>query len=148
MQETAYIIKQDGMPLRHTIHWMILSHGFQIVANKYVTLPMRAFEALYPKTSYSHVPEEAWRFNVIFNTTGICEVGILCRKNALEHFLRLAGHRSDPALCAEGTIRREFGMSNVNTIAGYPIHLKAVHRSEKYAEGVKDLAIVRSLIGA
>src|ERR1700733_7165811 len=111
MQETAYIIKQDGMPLRRTIRSMILSQGLPIVASKCLRLPMRAFETLYPRLDHLGVPLEVWIFNTVFNTKGYCEIGILRAHNARDRFLRLAGHHSDPAVCQMGTIRREFGAS-------------------------------------
>ena len=79
MEETVYIIKQDGMPFGHTIRWRILEAGFLIVANKYMRhgLPKRAFEAIYPFSEHSDKPKEMRQFMTVFNTTGECEIGIL-----------------------------------------------------------------------
>src|SRR6185312_14683870 len=137
-----------GMPLKHTIRWRILSAGFNIVANKYVTLPIRAFERIYPRSEHPTIAEEVWKQNVVFNTTGICEIGILQAEDATKRFLGLAGRHSNPAACELGTIRREYGVCRAHSISAYPIHLKVVHRSEGEMQALRDRRVIRDLLGA
>ncbi len=147
MSATVYIIKPDGMPFRHTIRQRFLKEGLRVAKSKVLRLPTWAFDEIYPRHKHQFAPEEAMRIGMIMSTGGESEVGILVGSRARERLLLLCGKRADPAKCAAGTIRADFGISTTLVIDGYAIHHKVIHRPETWQELQTDLPIVRKLLG-
>ncbi len=147
MSKTVYVIKPDGMPFRHTIRRRIEDAGLSIVESKVLKFPRWAYEQVYPRDKYGHVPQEALERSLIFSIGGESEVGIVQGPQALKRLLRISGKRADPARCASGTIRRDFGISITTVIDGYALHHKVIHRPESWSELQVDFPVIYKLLG-
>ena len=145
-EKTVYIIRPFGMPFRHTIRQRILREGLSIVASRELKIPRWAFEEIYPRYADPRVPDEVWMRRLILTTGNFSEVGVPEGEDAVARLVRLVGLEADPAECAVGTIRRDYGASAVERFDGFAFHLRVMHRPVDKVEAAHDLPIIEKLL--
>ena len=146
-EQTVGWIRPVGMPYRYTIRRIVTGAGLLIVHSKILKMPRWAYEELYPRSAPSKMPDEAWLRRLVTSTGSPSEIMILAGDDAVERLIALVGRDADPAKCAPGTIRHEFGVSCAENIGGMDFHLRVMHRPVDREEAARNLFIARKLIG-
>lgn len=123
---TFAIIKPNAVRTGKTGHIlaMINEAGFEIAAMRMVRLTKPQAESFYA----IHRGQEFFIRLIEFMTSGPVIVLILLHTNAVEEFRKLLG-ATDPAMAAEGTIRKIFGVST---------QMNAVHGSDSIPTAEKE----------
>jgi len=73
-----------------------------------------------------------------------CEFGLIEGESALERFLDLAGHHSDPNKCAPHTLRFKYGVGLEKTKSGLYLIKNAIHRQKRKEELEEELNIFKA----
>lgn len=123
---TFSIIKPNAVRTGKTgpILAMINEAGFEIAAMRMVRLTRPQAELFYEV----HKDQYFFKGLVDFMTSGPVVVMILLHTNAVDEFRKLMGP-TDPALAAEGTIRKAFAVST---------QMNAVHGSDNIMNAEKE----------
>ena len=132
---TFAIIKPNAVRTGKTgpILAMINEAGFEIAAMRMVRLTKPQAESFYS----IHRDQDFFVRLIEFMTSGPVIVMILLHNNAVEEFRKLLGS-TDPALAAEGTIRKLFGVSTqMNAVHGSDSVINAEKEANFFFSGIE-----------
>lgn len=140
MEKSVYIIKPEAVAHREQIRALIRGAGLRVANHKLAVFPEHALEALYPD-----MQENLHAATLHYFGIGPSEIGIVEGENAINRLSQLAGEDVNPAKCAPGTIREQYGFKNPVKWRNAIYFLNGLHRSKNTTEVERDLELFSSL---
>ncbi|PIQ66344.1 MAG: hypothetical protein COV96_01995 [Candidatus Zambryskibacteria bacterium CG11_big_fil_rev_8_21_14_0_20_42_18] len=140
LETSAYIIKPHGLMFRKEVRAMIESAGLTITESKNLVIPKWALEIIYSDLA------EKYR-DVVFRPfkNALAEVGLVTGQDAVDVLLQITGTKLDPADCAPGSIRFEFGEQGPFITEGIRCYRNIIHRPRNMVEAEDNIKVFRML---
>ncbi len=140
MSWACFLIKPEGMAHREEIYRRLEKEGLAVDWRRRVRPTERLLSVLYPD-----LPEPIWRATLAHLLGQPCETGIVIGEDAILRLFRIAGAEANPALCAPGTIRFDFGDRTGTEVApGVRYFNNAIHRPKDQDENEVQMAALFS----
>jgi nucleoside diphosphate kinase len=140
---SIYIIKPEAISFNKEIHNLIIAAGLTITKQKQGILPTRIVDKIY-----LDCPQEILDATEHFMFKKICEVGIVSGDKAIQKLIEICGTETNPINCKDGTIRKMFGVSELQYYNGTGYFMNAIHRPKTKEEFVKDMKLLNDFINS
>ncbi|USN45805.1 MAG: hypothetical protein H6502_01590 [Candidatus Woesearchaeota archaeon] len=133
---TFFLLKPDGYERKDEIIGKFFSKTGLVSCIDF-EMDRGLFDSIYANS----VPPEKMDGIFEYLTSGLCTFGE--SYNSIEELLSLTGRHSMPELCAQGTIRREFGKGVVMSSQGIEIIRNAIHRPKTLIQNSVQSKLIR-----
>lgn len=138
---TLYVLRPEALEFADEIRGMIVSAGLSI---RHVTRTVLSDEIV--AAMYDGCPQYVVEAAQYFMGNRECEIGLVEGTDAIKRLVQLCGTKTNPVECADGTIRKLFGMAVAQEFRGSPYYLNAIHRPQTPLEVARDLSTLASLV--
>lgn len=136
LEKSFFVIKPEGIKNTKSIKDIILKSGLKIIGSKKTLLTKEVIKIIYPD-----IESDLLRAHLKFMTKEFCEAGIVEGQNAISVLVEIAGKKTNPNLCANGTIRNLFGIKELFKVGNSSYYKNAFHRSQNKEEAKKEVAL-------